>query len=215
MRYRHVYCERQLVGTFGAETVSVPRARAIDETGKINEWRSKALLRFQLLTQKAAALIASVYLARTNTRRVKWVLYGLFGGGGEQGCGQPSRRKVKVAWEAWATRNLTDEAIARLILGGTMIKTRIGMKATNNSVVAAIDVCLDEQKVLPFIKSMGGESRVAWGQFLRYLDARGLKRPEIVIVDAASNAARFPSIAICLAKPRNVCRTNSPRIAAT
>ena len=84
-----VTATRQLVGTFGAETVSVPRARAIDEAGKITEWRSKALPRYQRLTKKAEALIASVYLAGTNTRRVKRALYGLFEGAVEQGCGQP------------------------------------------------------------------------------------------------------------------------------
>ena len=54
-----------MIGTFGAETVSVPRARAIDEAGKTTEWRSKALPRYQRLTKKAEALIASVYLAGT------------------------------------------------------------------------------------------------------------------------------------------------------
>ena len=40
----------------------------------------EALLRYQRLTKKAEALIASVYLAGTNTRRVKRALYGLFRG---------------------------------------------------------------------------------------------------------------------------------------
>ena len=78
--YRNGHRERQLIGTFGTETISVPRARAVDETGKTTEWRSKALPRYQRLTKKAEALIASVYLAGTNTRRVKWALYGLFEG---------------------------------------------------------------------------------------------------------------------------------------
>ena len=41
--YRHGHRERQLTGTFGTETVIVPRARVADETGKVTEWRSKAL----------------------------------------------------------------------------------------------------------------------------------------------------------------------------
>ena len=77
---RHGHRERQLIGTFGTETVSVPRARAVDEAGKTTEWRSKALPRYQRLTKKAEALIASAYLAGTNTRRVKRALYGLFQG---------------------------------------------------------------------------------------------------------------------------------------
>ncbi len=33
--------------------------------------------------------------------------------------------------------------------------------------------------------NMGGESKAAWGMFLGDLDARGLKKPEFVIVDGA------------------------------
>ncbi len=78
--YRHGHRERQLIGTFGTATVSVPRARVATEDGKTTEWRSKALPRYHRLTKKAEALIASVYLAGTNTRRVKRALYGLFQG---------------------------------------------------------------------------------------------------------------------------------------
>ena len=55
--YRHGHRERRLTGTFGTETVRVPRARVADETGKATEWRSKALPRYQRLTKKAEALI--------------------------------------------------------------------------------------------------------------------------------------------------------------
>jgi putative transposase len=78
--YRHGHRDRQLVGTFGTQTVSVPRARIEDEKGKTTEWRSRALPRYQRLTKKAEALIAAVYLAGTNTRGVKRALLGLFEG---------------------------------------------------------------------------------------------------------------------------------------
>ena len=181
--YRHGHRERQLIGTFGAETISVPRARTVDEVGKTTEWRSKALPRYQRLTKKAEALIASVYLAGTNTRRVKRALYGLFEGAVCKDVVSRAWRKVKVDWDAWVARNLSDEDIVRLILDGTVIKTKLDRKATNISVLAAIGVRRDGQKVLLSIKNMGGESKAAWGMFLGDLDARGLKQPEFVIVD--------------------------------
>lgn len=183
--YRNGHRERQLVGTFGTETVSVPRARIENEEGKITEWRSKALPRYQRLTKKAEALIASVYLAGTNTRRVKRALYGLFQGAVGKDVVSRAWRKVKVDWDAWCARNLADEDIVRLILDGTVIKTRLDRKATNISVLAAIGVRRDGQKILLSIMNMGGESKAAWGQFLADLDARGLKRPEFVIIDGA------------------------------
>jgi len=92
---------------------------------------------------------------------------------------------VKIDWDTWCARRLEDEDIVRLILDGTVIKTRIDKKATNISVLAAIGMRRDGQKVLLSIRNMGGESTAAWGQFLADLDARGLNRPEFVIVDGA------------------------------
>ena len=183
--YRHGHRERQLVGTFGTETVRVPRARIEDDEGKITEWRSKALPRYQRLTRKAEALIASVYLAGTNTRRVKRALHGLFEGAVGKDVVSRAWRKVKVDWDAWCARSLAEEDIVRLILDGTVIKTRLDRKATNISVLAAIGVRQDGQKVLLSIRNMGGESQAAWRSFLDDLDARGLRRPEFVIVDGA------------------------------
>ena len=62
------------MGTFGAETVQVPRARIQDADGRSREWRSRALPRYQRLTKTAEALITAVYLSGTNTRRVKRAL---------------------------------------------------------------------------------------------------------------------------------------------
>ena len=165
-----------MIGTFGTETISVPRARAVDESGKTTEWRSKALPRYQRLTKKAEALIASVYLAGTNTARVKRALYGLFEGAVSKDVVSRAWRKVKVDWDVWVARYLACEDIVRLILDGTVIKTRLDRKATNISVLAAIGVRRDGQKVLLSIINMGGESKAAWGMFLGDLDARGLKQ---------------------------------------
>ncbi len=101
--YRHGHRERQLTGTFGTETVRVPRARVEDETGKVTEWRSTALPRCQRLTKKAEALIAAVYLAGTNTRRVRRALFGLFEGAVSKGepwvaIGSGSMANVSRAW---------------------------------------------------------------------------------------------------------------------
>jgi transposase-like protein len=183
--YRHGRRDRQIVGTFGAEIVSVPRARIEGENGGTTEWRSKALPRYQRLTKRAEALFAAVYLAGTNTRRVKRALFGLFQGAVGKDVVSRAWRKVKVDWDAWAARSLAEEDIVRLILDGTVIRTRLDRKATNISVLAAIGVRRDGQKILLSIRHMGGESTAAWRQFPDDLDARGLRRPAFVIVDGA------------------------------
>src|SRR5271165_2266635 len=78
--HRHGRRERQLLGSFGPVTVSVPRARLVEADGTTQEWRSAALPRYTRMTRQAEALIASTYLAGTNTRRVKRALGALFKG---------------------------------------------------------------------------------------------------------------------------------------
>jgi transposase-like protein len=55
-----------------------------------------------------------------------------------------------------SARSLADEDIVRLILDGTVIRTRLDRKATNISVLAAVGVRRDGQKVLLTIRNMGG-----------------------------------------------------------
>ena len=114
---------------------------------------------------------------------MKRALFGLFQGAVGKDVVSRAWRKVKVDRDAWCGRSLAGEDIVRLILDGTVIRTRLDRKATNISVLAAIGVCRDGQKIL--IRHMGGESTAAWRQFLDDLDARGLKRPDFVIVDGA------------------------------
>ena len=156
--YRNGHRERQLTGTFGTERVSVPRARIVEEDGRASEWRSRALPRYQRLTRKAEALIASVYLSGTNTRRVKRALFGLFRGAVSKDVVSRAWRKVKVDWDAWCSRGLADEDIVRLILDGTVIKTRLDRKATNTSVLTAIGVRRDGNRG----KRPGGQAAARW-----------------------------------------------------
>jgi transposase-like protein len=78
--------------------------RVEDEAGKVREWRSKALPRYQRLTRTAEALIASVYLSGTNTRRVKRALFALFKGAVSKDVVSRAWRKVKTDWEAQVAR---------------------------------------------------------------------------------------------------------------
>ncbi len=78
--YRNGHRRRQLVGTFGALTVSLPRVRLRDGDGGETEWRSQTIQAYKRLTKRAEAIIANSYLAGTNTRRVRRALAGLFGG---------------------------------------------------------------------------------------------------------------------------------------
>ena len=107
--YRNGTRERQLLGSFGAVQVSVPRARMDDAEGGTREWRSSALPRYARMTRQVEALIAGAYLAGTNTRRVKRALAALFRGAMGKDVVSRTWRKVKADWEAWNQRDLAGE----------------------------------------------------------------------------------------------------------
>jgi putative transposase len=139
----------------------------------------------QRRTLTADALIASCYLAGTNTRRVRRALAALFGGTVGKDTVSRTWRKVKSDWDAWNARSLAEEPIVRLILDGTVVRVRLDRKATSISLLVVLGVRADGQKVLLAIKSMGGESAEAWRTVLDDLIRRGLRRPEFLIVDGA------------------------------
>jgi putative transposase len=107
-------------------------------------------------------LIASAYLAGTNTRRVLRALKALFAEGIGKDVVSRVWRRVKSDWDAWNARSLAEEPIVRLILDGTVVRVRLDRKPTSISLLVVIGVRADGQKMLLAIKSMGGESTEAW-----------------------------------------------------
>jgi Transposase and inactivated derivatives len=184
--HRHGHRARQLVGTFGPVTLSVPRGRLAGADGRTSEWRNQTIPAYRRLTRRAEALIAGAYLSGTNTRRVRRALGVLFGGAIGKDVVSRAWHKVQTDWEAWQQRDLSKDDIVRLILDGTVVRVRLDRKATSLSVLVALGVRRDGQKVLLALRNMGGESEAAWRALLDDLVARGLAAPELVIVDGAS-----------------------------
>jgi transposase-like protein len=183
--HRHGHRSRTLLGTFGQLKMEVPRARLDTPDGKTTEWKSQALRAYQRRTVAADALIASCYLAGTNTRRVRRALGALFRGAVGKDVVSRVWRKVKSDWDAWNARSLAQEPIVRLILDGTVVRVRLDRQATSISLLVVLGVRADGQKVFLAIKNMGGESTEAWRAVLDDLIGRGLRRPQFLIVDGA------------------------------
>src|SRR3954464_15212057 len=184
--HRHGSRTRSLTGTFGPIEIAVPRARLNTPEGKTTEWKSQALRAYQRRTLAADALIASTYLAGTNTRRVRRALAALFGGAVGKDTVSRTWRKVKSDWDAWNARSLAEEPIVRLILDGTVVRVRLDRKATAIVLLVVLGVREDGQKVLLAVKNMGGETSEAWRVVLDDLVKRGLRKPEFLIVDGGT-----------------------------
>ena len=223
--HRHGSRTRSLTGTFGPIEIAVPRARLSTADGKTTEWKSQALRAYQRRTLAADAVIASTYLAGTNTRRVRRALAALFGGAVGKDTVSRVWRKVKTDWDAWNARSLAAEPIVRLILDGTVVRVRLDRKATSISLLVVIGVRADGQKVLLAIKSMGGESTEAWRTVLDDLIKRGLRDGPSSSLSTArrgstrrlppsgtacrSSAARFTSTGTCWRTRPSACMRRS------
>ena len=181
--------------------MSVPRARLVEADGTTREWRNRTLPAYKRLTKQAEALIAGTYLAGTNTRRVRRALGALFGGAVGKDTVSRAWRKVQGDWEAWQKRDLSQDDIVRVILDGTVVKVRLDKRSTGISVLVALGVRRDGQKVLLGLRNMGGESEAAWRAFLDDLVARKLATPDLLIIDGAPGleaalAALWPTVPV-------------------
>ena len=188
--HRHGHRERSLTGTFGPVRLRVPRARLATSDGGTAEWKNATIPAYQRRTRQAEALIAGAYLAGANTRRVRRALGALFGDSVGKDTVSRAWRKAKTDWEAWNRRDLSNEPIVRLILDGTVVRVRLDRKATSISLLVVLGVRADGQKILLAVKNMGGESEAAWRGVLDDLVRRGLRTPELVIVDGGSGLER-------------------------
>jgi putative transposase len=188
--HRHGHRPRGLMGSFGRIELEMPRARVNGSDGATTEWHSQVVRAYQRRTLTADQLIASAYLAGTNTRRVRQALAAVFRGAVGKDVVSRVWRKVKSDWDSWNERPLADEPIVRLILDGTAVRVRLDRQATSISLLVVIGVRADGQKLLLAVKNMGGETTDAWRAIFDDLVARGLCRPQLLIVDGAPGLDR-------------------------
>ena len=86
-------------------------------------------------------------------------LAALFGGAVGKDTVSRVWRKTKGDWDVWNARSLKEEPIIRLILDGTVVRVRLDKKATSISLLVALGVRADGQKVLLAIKSWVGKAK--------------------------------------------------------
>jgi putative transposase len=199
--HRNGHRTRELVSTMGCLKVDVPRAQVVADDGTRSEFKSALLPKYRKLTPAALALIASVYLAGVNTRRVRRALGTLFGAAVSKDTVSRAWHKVQTDFEAWGRRDLSSEPIVRLILDGTVVKVRLDRKATTLSILVVMGVREDGQKVVLALRAMGGESEAGWREVLDDLLARGMRVPALAIMDGgkgleAALAALWPTIPV-------------------
>src|SRR6202035_5463222 len=228
--HRHGSRRRSLTGTFGPIEIAVPRARLTTSEGKTTEWKSQALRAYQRRTLAADALIASTYLAGTNTKRVRRALAALFGGTVGKDTVSRTWRKGQRDWGAWNTRSLPGDPIVRLILDGTSFACGLTARRPRSrcslfsACARTARRCCSRSRAWagraprPGALSSTISSSAGCGgpSFSSSMARRGSTRPSPPSgTEYRCNAARFTSTETCSHMHPSACMTRSPRITAT
>jgi hypothetical protein len=95
--------------------------------GMTAEWRNTTVARYQRRTTRVDEALLGVYLAGTNTRRLKGALAPLLRGGplSKEAISRLVGR-LREDFETWRSRDLAEEDIRYLFLDGWFPKVRIG-----------------------------------------------------------------------------------------
>jgi putative transposase len=200
--YRHGSRERTLTTSLGPATIRLPRARLRRVDGATSEWRSETVRRYQRRTVRVDEAILGVYLAGTNTRRIKGALAPLLRGGPlSKDAVSRLVGRLREDFETWRSRDLADEDIRYVFLDGWFPKVRIGGRRERVPVLVTLGVRGNGQRVVLDLRLAGEESAASWGEVIASLVARHLRRPVLAVVDGnpglfAALQTHWPGLAV-------------------
>jgi transposase-like protein len=200
--YRHGTRARTLTTSLGPTTFGMPRARLLTAAGTTTEWRSTTVARYQRRTARVDEALLGVYLAGTNTRRLKGALAPLLRGGPlSKDAISRLVGRLRGDFETWRSRDLAEEDIRYLFLDGWFPKVRIGRRRERVPVLVTLGVRGDGQRVVLDLRLAGDESAASWGEVLASLITRQLRRPVLAVVDGnpgllAALQTHWPGLAV-------------------
>jgi len=130
------------------------------------------------------ATLLGMYFGGVNTRKVKQAIRPLLRDS-PLSKSSISRLVVRLKeyFEGWRQRSLADEAISYLYLDATYVRVRCAGRSGSLPVMVTIGVRTTGEKVLLSLQVMGSESAAAWEEVVGDLARRGLRRPELAIID--------------------------------
>lgn len=182
--YRHGWKQRRLTLRTGTIGLHVPRARLAEADGGEREWQSQLAPRYRRSSQEVEQSVLGVYLAGTNTRRIRGALEPLLSGAAlSKSAVSRLVTRLEESYRAWQRRDLGEEKIVYVYLDAIDPKVRSGGKVVSLAVLVALGVREDGEKVLLSLMIAGAESTEGWQLLLEDLAVRKLGRPRLVISD--------------------------------
>jgi putative transposase len=182
--YRHGTRSRTLTTSLGPTTIAMPRARLDAGEGATREWQSGVVSRYQRRTTRVDEAVLGIYLAGTNTRRVKSALAPLLKGAPlSKDAVSRLVGRMSEDFESWRRRDLANEETVYLLMDGWYPKVRIGKRRERVPVLVTLGVRGDGEKVVLDMRIAGDESAAAWGEVVADLVQRKLRAPLLGVID--------------------------------
>ena len=217
--YRHGSKVRTITSPVGAVTLTIPRARLQVGASAATEWQSQVLPAYARRMRQVNEAVLQAYLCGANTRRIRGALKPLVQGRAlSKSAISRIVQGLKAQLEAWRARPLADLDLVALYLDGFHLRVRLGGRVSPVPVLAVLGVQRSGQKVLVHLSLRGSESTEAWAAVCEDLAARGVRAPQLCIIDGgkglrAAVERTWPAAAIqrcTVHKLRNLL-THAPR----
>jgi len=175
---------RRLTLRTGTVHVEVPRARLVEHHGGEREWHSQLVPRYRRSSAEVEQSVLGVYLAGSNTRRIRGALEPLLSGAAlSKSAVSRLVLRLEETYRTWQRRDLAEEKIVYLYLDAIYPKVRSGGKVVSLPVLVALGVKDTGEKMLLSLMTAGAESADGWQTLLDDLAARKMGRPRLVISD--------------------------------
>lgn len=189
--YRHGSEPREITTSLGKTTFDKPRGKMFVANGEPEEWESTMIPRYSRRCKEVDAAIIGMYMGGVNTRKVKQAIRPLLRNSPlSKSAISRLIARLKDYFEAWRMRSLAGEDIRYVFLDGTYVRVRCAGRIGSLPVLAAIGVRANGEKILLSLEARGGEGETAWKGFLENMTSRGLREPDLVIVDGSQGLAK-------------------------
>ena len=217
--YRHGSKVRTITSPVGVVTLTIPRARLQAGTEAATEWQSQVLPAYARRMRQVNEAVLQAYLCGANTRRIRGALKPLLQGRAlSKSAISRIVQGLKAQLEAWRARTLADLDLVALYLDGFHLRVRLGGRVSPVPVLAVLGVQRSGQKLLVHLSLRGSESTTAWAAVCEDLAARGVRVPQLCVLDGgkglrAAVERTWPAAAIqrcTVHKLRNLL-THAPR----
>jgi len=176
--------EEEVGAALGASRSQRVAERSGYRHGAEREWQSGLVPRYRRGSAEVEQSVLGVYLAGSNTRRIRGALEPLLDGAAlSKSAVSRLVLRLEESYRAWQRRDLAEEKIVYLYLGAIYPKVRSGGKVVSLAVLVALGVRENGEKVLLSLMTAGTESTGGWQMLLEDLAGRKMGRPRLVMSD--------------------------------